>query len=435
MKTCSKTFFQLFMVFALVAGMAWSPGTVSAADETIIIGHLGEWTGPAGRTCGPVGDALIVYMNEYLNKEKGGISYKDPKTGKAGKAKVKLLYADCRYELPLFKSAYRDMVDKGVVFLHTTSSPAAEGLKKDFKRDKVPCILTAGNTAALWPPEWVMGTHQTLADDMGLYIDWIRKNWKESRPPRVALMYYDGPFGRSILWGGPEYAKANGFEIVADEPVAPMPIDTTSQLLRIKAAKADWIIANCLGSQAAVILKDMKRMGMTTPFALCENTDAQELLTLAGEASEGVYFMLTLPTAWDEEAYPGIKWLNSNYRKYMKGKPGYDVEKQPVPDMVWSAGWVVGAMMEEVLRMTMEVVPPAEITNKDVMEKGFFRLKDFRLPGFGTKPGQGLTYVPWKDHRGSHFACIHQIKNKKDSMVTEFMESPLILPPWMKGKK
>ena len=59
---------------------------------------MGEWTGPAGRTCGPPGDALISYFHEYVNKEKGGIPYLDPKTGKVqGKVKVEVLYADCRY--------------------------------------------------------------------------------------------------------------------------------------------------------------------------------------------------------------------------------------------------------------------------------------------------------------------------------------------------
>ena len=84
----------------------------AAEPKPIRVGHLGEWTGPAGRTCGPPGDALIAYFNEYVNKEKGGIPYLNPKTGEVqGKVKVEMLYADCRYELPLFKSAYRDFLD------------------------------------------------------------------------------------------------------------------------------------------------------------------------------------------------------------------------------------------------------------------------------------------------------------------------------------
>ncbi|MBU2551166.1 MAG: ABC transporter substrate-binding protein [Proteobacteria bacterium] len=427
------------MAWLVMAGaalfVALGGASVQAAEpKPIVVGHLGEWTGPAGRTCGPVGDALIMYINEHLNKERGGIAYKDAKTGQSGKVKLKLIYADCRYELPLFKSAYRDFVDKGMVFCHTTSSPAAEGLKKDYKRDQIPCILSTGNTAALWPPEWAMGTRQTFADDVGLYVKWLKMNWKESRPMRIALMYYDGPFGRSILWGGPEYIKANGMEIVADEPVAPMPVDMSSQLLRIKAAKADWIIANCLGSQAAVILKDMKRLGITIPFSLCEDTDAQELLTLAGDAAEGAYFMTTLPTAWDEKTYSGVKWLNENYRKYMKGKAGYDVVNRPVPDAVWSAGWFIGHYVEVILQKTLELVSPDDITGKDVMEKGFFRLDNYQVAGMGYPPGVGLKYIPWKDHRGGHHASIHQIKGMKDSMATDFMEAPLILPPWMKEK-
>ncbi|MBU2551165.1 MAG: ABC transporter substrate-binding protein [Proteobacteria bacterium] len=412
-------------------------GGVSRAAEPkpLVVGHLGEWTGPAGRTCGPLGDAVILYINEIVNKEKGGIPYKDTKTGESGRVKVKLLYADCRYELPLFKSAYRDFVDKGMVLVHTTASPAIEGLKKDYKRDKIPCFMSTANTVGMWPPEWVMGIAPTFADDLGLCADWLKKNWKESRPPRVALMYYDGPLGRSMLWGGVDYLKAKGIEIVADEPVAPMPVDMTSQLLRVQQAKADWILVLCTGSQSAVIRKDMKRLGMQTPFLQISGTDAQEMMALAGDAAEGMFYQIGYPTSWDEEKYPGVKWINESYRKYMRGKPGYDVDQRPLPDMVWWLGWIMGNYIEEVLRLSLEVVPPDKLTGKDVMEQGFFRINDFRFPGLGTSPGMGLKYIPWKDHRGTRHGVIHQIKAMRDNMITGWEETPLILPPWMNEKK
>ncbi len=230
MKWRKMSFALEFISVLLLLMVFFVTENVRASEpKPIKIGHLGDWTGPAGRTCGPPGDSLIVYFHEYVNKEKGGIPYLDPKTGKEiGKVKIEVLYADCRYELPLFKSAYRDFVDKGVVLFHSTASPAVEGLKKDLKRDKIPMFQTSSNSVGHWPPEWIYGTRPSFADDMGTYVDWILENWKEKRPPRIAIMYYDGPFGRSMLWGGPEYAKSKGVEIVADEPIAPMPMDTTS---------------------------------------------------------------------------------------------------------------------------------------------------------------------------------------------------------------
>jgi len=354
----------------------------------------------------------------------------DPKTGKEkGKVKVEVLYADCRYELPLFKSAYRDFLDKGVIACHSTSSPALEGLKKDFKRDKIPCFQTSSNTVAHWPPEWIFGNRPSFADDLGAYVDWILENWKENRPPRIALMYYDGPFGRSMLWGGPEYAKSKGCEIVADEPVVPMPVDMTSQLLRIKQAKADFIVGNVLGSQAAVILKDMKRLGIDIPFGTCTDTDAGEMVSLAGEAAEGAYFTGPTATIWDESR-PGIKWMNENYRKYFKGRAGYDVEKQPYPDMVWAVGWIIGAIMEESMRLAMQTVPPEKLTGENLRDQGIFKMKDFDCHGLQ----KGITYKPGVDHRGSEYLVIHRVKNLKDSMVTDWRKAPCILPDWMKKK-
>lgn len=175
----------------------------AAESKPIKIGHLGEWTGPAGTTCGPIGDAVLDYFHQYVNKEKGGIPYADPKTGKViGKVKVEVVYIDGRYELPLYKSGFRKMLDQGVIAFHTTASPAAEGLKKDFKRDKTPLFMSSGNTAALWPAEWIYACRGTFADDMGFFVEWLLENWKEKRPPRVALTYADSAFGKSVLWGG-----------------------------------------------------------------------------------------------------------------------------------------------------------------------------------------------------------------------------------------
>lgn len=407
------------------------PTANATEPKPIRIGHLGEWTGPAGRTCGPPGDALIAYFHEYVNKEKGGIPYLDPKTGKVkGKVKVEVLYADCRYELPLFKSAYRNFLDKGVVLCHSTSSPALEGLKKDFKRDKIPCFQTSSNTVAHWPPEWIYGNRPSFADDLGVYVDWILENWKEKRAPRIAVVFYDGPFGRSVLWGGPQYAKSKGIEVVAEEPIAPMPMDTTSQLLRIKQAKADFIIGNVLGSQAAVILKDMKRMGLKIPFGTCTDTDAGELVSLAGEAAEGAYVINNTYTGWDESR-ASIKWMNEHFRKYMRGRPGYDVEKKPYPDMVWAIGWIIGTVMEESLRLAMETIPPDKLTGKNIREHGIHRVKDFDCHGLQ----KSITYHAGVDHRGSEYTVIHRVKNLKDSMVTGWIKAPRLLPDWMKKKK
>ena len=427
-----KTLSWLLVVCVLMVMPLLNAQWAKAVEpKPIVIGHLGEWTGPAGRTCGPPGDAFIAYFHEYVNKEKGGIPYLDPKTGKVkGKVKTKVVYADCRYELPLFKSAYRGFLDKGIVVCHSTSSPALEGLKKDFKRDKIPCFQTSSNTVAHWPPEWIYGHRPSFADDVGTYVDWILENWKEKRAPRIALMYYDGPFGRSILWGGPQYAKSKGVEVVADEPVVPMPIDTTSQLLRIKQAKADFIIGNVLGSQAAVILKDMKRMGLKIPFGTCTDTDAGELVALAGDAAEGAYFIFPSYTIWDE-SNPAIKWVNEHYRKYFKGRPGYNVKKQPFPDGVWYVGWLIATIVEESLRLAVEKVPPDELTGKKVRDYGINRIKNFTCYGLQ----KGVTYYPGVDHRGSEYAMIHRVKNLKDSMVTDWRIAPRILPDWMKKKK
>ncbi len=407
------------------AKVAPSPGA-PAVPEAIKVGHLGEWTGPAGRTCGPPGDALLAYW-KYVNEEKGGIPYCDPDTGKViGKVKVEPLWADCRYEPPLYKSAYKRFRDAGVVLFHCTSSPGIEALKPDLKRDKIPMFQTSANCVAMWPPEWIFGHRPSFSDDPAVLTDFFMQ--KFGRPIRIALMYYDGPFGKTILWGAPQYAISKGCKIVASEPVPPMPVSMETQLMRIKEAKADVIISTILGSQAAVILKDMQRLGIDIPISITTCTDAAELSELAGDAAEGCYYVFPADPLSDE-TYPSRKWVNENYRKYMKGKAGYDVVRRPYPDGVWNVGWTSGVEQEECIRLALEKVSPAELTGATLRDYGIARMDNFDMNGIqkmcSFKGKIGL------DHRGSEYTMIHQVVNSLDTAVTGWFLSPCILTPWM----
>ena len=304
-----------------------------------------------------------------------------------------------------------------------------EGLKRDFARDKIPCLQTSSNSVAHWPPGWVYGQRGSFADDMGTNINYILANWKEKRAPIVALVYYDGPLGKSMLWGGPQYAEEKGVEIVAKEPIAGGAIDTTSQLLRIKQAKADFILGTIVGSQAAVLLKDMKRLGMDIPLMLGTGTDATELVELAGDVAKGTYYTW-ITREIDDADDPAMSELHKWYSKYMRGKKGYDVDKRGYPDGVWLVGWIVGSIAEEALRLALEEVAPDELTGEKVRDFGINRIKNFTCNGLL----RDVSYdKPGVDHRGSQWTVIHKVGDDlTDTAVTDFMKAPTILPSWMK---
>ena len=400
--------------------VAPTPGA-PAVPEAIKVGHLGEWTGPAGHTCGPPGDGLLAYW-KYVNEEKGGIEYCDPDTGEViGKVKVEALWADCRYELPLFKSAYKRFRDAGVVCLHSTSSPAIEGLKPDLKRDKIPMFQTSPNCVGPWPPEWSFVFYPTFADDMPILVDFFME--KFGRPIRIAMMYYDGPFGRTQLWGGPQYAISKGCKIVADEPVPPMPVSMETQLLRIKEAKADVIISTLLGSQAAVVLKDMQRLGIDIPLSITMCTNANELYELAGDAAVGCYYLWAGYDAMDESR-PAMKWLRDLERKY--------IVAELTPTMIGGAelGIRVSMIMEEAIRLALEKVSPAELTGETLRDYGIARVENFDCNGLHAP----ITYKGkiGLDHRGCEYMIIHRVgKGGEEEQLTDWMLSPCVLTPWM----
>ncbi|MFH0845666.1 MAG: hypothetical protein V1930_09310 [Pseudomonadota bacterium] len=177
----------------------------------------------------------------------------------------------------------------------------------------------------------------------------------------------------------------------------------------------------------------MKRLGIKIPFGTCTDTDAAELVELGGDAAEGAYVLLGAYTLWDE-SNPAIKWVNEHYRKYFKGRPGYDVAKRPYPDGVWYVGWQISVIMEEAIRLALEKVNPDKLTGKKLRDLGIFRMKGFDANGLLSKEA-GITYYPHEDHRGGQYSVLHRVKDLKDSTVTGWRKSPKLLPDWMKKSK
>jgi branched-chain amino acid transport system substrate-binding protein len=377
--------------------------TVPVEEQKVVeIGFIAELTGPAGTASQYVLWGLQHYL-DYFNerKEIPGVTLKPmwQDTGRGG------------YALAL--SAYQRFVARGLPTFINVSLEAATGLRASAERDQIPYVTLALAEDTLYPPGWAYSIYPTESERFSVWCDWIVENWKEARPPRVALMSTDTPWGRQLEDGGTRYARGIGIEILPVEIVPYVPLDITPQLLRLRDRGADFAYITSLWTTAMPILKDAERLDLTgqIQFAGYENSQSTALLEALGPSVEGYSSARVAP--WIEEVeVPGIRLVRDLWLKYPERPPMQGDEAH---------GLRAAYITCEAIKRAIEEVGYENLDGPAVA-RALLSMEDYDPYGIGP-----ITYTP-EDHRGSNRVRIYQVQGGKVVPVSDWQEAPMLAP-------
>ncbi len=384
----------------------------TAKQKTIKIGAIFDITGPTGDVGWHYADGVRDYF-KWLNAN-GGING----------VKIDLKWTDYQYKIPQAISAYKKFVKqdkvKAIIGWGTGDS---EALRQKIIKDQIPYISASFSQNLVWMPgNWNFLPLTTYADHVRAVLKYIKDNWKQKRPPRVALIFNDSGYGRAPLAPARRYAKAHGIQIVDEENVSLRALDATSQLLRIKEKKADYAFIQETFMATSTILKDAKKLGLKTVFTGNFWGTGQKLAELAGSAAEG--YLGVMPFAiWSEDNVPGIQMLKKinaeNHPKIKYREPPY------------MTGWVNAAIMTEAVRKALALAKndPSKVTGA-LIKQGFESIKNLDLKGLVTP----VSYTA-KDHRGAKMVKLVTIKKGQLVPVTDWINTPPVPKEEMMGKE
>lgn len=346
------------LLFVLLGLSSVSCAPEPAGMEKIKVGLFAEYTGAVAAQAGPAVDGCLDYL-KYVNEEQGGI----------GGTQVDAIWSDVGYSLPKAISVYERFKEQGIVLGFTWSSPANEGLKPTWEEDRMPIISNAVSVPALFPPGPIFVDRVDYTSMFGGFVDWlIDQRWPEahpeaSRPPKVAIVTWDNPFGRGPLAGIP-YAESRGVEVVATEFIPFMPTDTSIELRRCADAGADYIFSNVVAAPFSVLLKDAYRLGLSAAaggdvtLAVGFQAGVEELIPLAETAAEGAVIMRAV-ASWHDTHLPGVELAHEVNEMYRKGESASGT-------YLW--GWNLAAIATEALRIASTNVGAEELGSADVLE-------------------------------------------------------------------
>jgi len=386
---------------ALLLVTACAPAPTAEGRKVTIAG-IWTMTGPGAsemlRNIGAVHD-YIRYFQEQ--KAIPGVS-------------IELLWGDTGHQYALFLSHYERFVTSGVPLIFTEEDSGLTALKARFEEDEIVVFVSGSNyEGVVYPPGRRYFCGPTIPEQFAVLADYFMENWKEERPPRLAFAGIDSAWGYEPRRTGTEYAESLGFEVLAPEVIPFVPLDTTTQLLRLKESGADFVYIQALVPAVATVLRDAERLGLLgqMQFSCTGVGHGEGLVSMAGAASEGV--LAPFPEPWfDEIEVPGVKLMLDTQIKYH----GEEMRYSP-----YFRGWVSATIVCEAVSRAMENVGYENLDGRAIKEA---------LDGFEDFDVYGLTKITYTDddHRGSTHMAIYQVQGGKIVRVSDWREAPTLVP-------
>lgn len=243
----------------------------------ITIGIISDLSGPTSAVGRPYADGLLKCV-EYLNSQ-GGV---------AGR-KINALQVDYAYNVQQALAAYKNFKSKGIIALQGWGTGDTEALVSFVTKDEMP-TFSASYSAHLTDPEKAPYNFFIAADystQVRGALKYLRDNWKESRAPRLALVYPDHPYGLSPIQAAKDYAKELGYDLVGEEIVGLKAMDATTQLLSIQKTEPDFMWVGGTTPSTAVVLKDAAKLNMEVTCITNIWGADENIFKLAGDAAAG----------------------------------------------------------------------------------------------------------------------------------------------------
>jgi branched-chain amino acid transport system substrate-binding protein len=327
--------------------------------------------------------------------------------------KIKLIDADYGYKVPEGVALYKRLVnDEKVVLIQGWGTGDTEALKEVVTKDKMP-FFSASFSAHLTNPTktpYNFFVPPSYSDALRAWLKWVKEDWKDkSRNPRVAFFYGDNAYGKSPIEAGRQFAKEIGVDLVDEEILPGLVQDATSQLLNMKQKGADYAYTQCTTPPFSAVLRDAKKLGLTTKWGTNVWGIGELLIAVAKENAEGVVGALPNPPFGTD--VPGMKKL---VEWHQKNHPN------DTHDTNYVRGWSYVMVWTEALRRADK----AGQLNGEGIRAALETLKDYDLGGLS----QPVTYNK-DDHRPTTKVTLYQVQGGKLVKVKEY-ENPR-KPEWI----
>jgi len=265
---------------AIAAALAAAP---AAAQDSVLVGHLVDYTGATGFVgshYGPgVADA-VKYINEH-----GGVDG----------TMIELDSVDYAYKVPEAISNYKRWTSRGMVAMQGWGTADTEALITFVARDEIP-VWSASYSAHLTDPTgknpktrkpapYNFFYGPSYSDGCRALVQWAAQDAEEKGIEDPVFVHTGDthPYPNAPKEACAEYAKEVGLTVAPPVVVPLAPGDFKAQCLTIKETGADYVFMGNLGGSVVSLIKSCDTVGVDAVYM--GNNWAGDYLTV--EAAQG----------------------------------------------------------------------------------------------------------------------------------------------------
>lgn len=359
--------------------------TAAQAAPTIKIGGLFSVTGPASFLGEPERNTLEMLVEEI--NARGGVNG----------SKIELFVYDTQGDATKAVQLATKLIknDNVVAIIGPSTTGESMAVIPLVERERIPLISCAAGVKITEPVKpWVFKTpanDQVAGEKIFSYA--AKKGQK-----RIALLTVSDSYGSS----GREQLKAlaaqKGFTIVADEVFSPKDTDMTPQLTKIRGANPDAVICWGTNPGPAVVTRNMRQLGITTPLYQSHGVASKKFIELAGASSaEGVILPAGKLAVYDiiSKKDPQAKLLKAYDQAYRKK---FSVEAS-----------TFGGYAYDGFQLLMAAVKTSGAT-PDKIRKGLEQIR-------GMVGVSGVFTMSPRDHNGLNLSAFEMVRVSKGDWV------------------
>lgn len=294
---------------AVVPALSTAQVTTGVSPDKVRIGMFGPLTGPTAVGSLPLLGASAIYKSV---NDRGGIHGR----------KIELVIEDDACDPNKAIAATKKLVAQEQVFMVHGGwcSGAVMAIKPELARTPdVPFMVLGAANSAISTPVTAnifhpIATTATVARSM---VDFALT---KPGAKRVAIISHSDEWGKSHLEPALAQLKAKGLESVETVYLERGQVDATSQVLRLKAAKPDVVLAVLYPPELTIFLRDSLKYGVKAPTVTTQGVSIEDMVKRVAmpAATNELFVFYPLADTLDSPAYK--KWVDI-YRKYNPKDP------------------------------------------------------------------------------------------------------------------
>lgn len=163
--------------------------------------------------------------------------------------------------------------------------------------------------------------------------------YKKLGKRRMSLLHDKTPYGQGLAEQFKKAFMAQGGQIISEDGVSVGDKDFKALLTRIKAANPEGIYFGGLYTEAGLILKQMRELGMKNAFVSGDAAKTTGLFDVAGDAADGAYATIVgVPV----ELLPSARQFVADYKKRFPSE-----EIKPFDHFGYEAAQIIFAALEK----------------------------------------------------------------------------------------